>query len=78
MLLASYIETRPGLQGLNNRLISFRLNTKITHNELVFEDCDGVDDLMPDKTTKIDNENRLWCASSGFLVSKSCKIDNFK
>ncbi len=64
MLLASYIGTRPGLQGLNNKLISFRLKTGITHNELVFEDCDGVDDLMPDKTTKIDNENRLWCASS--------------
>ena len=64
MLLASYVGVRPGLQGLNNRLISYRLKTKITHNELVFEDCDGVDDLMPDKTTKIDSEGKLWCASS--------------
>lgn len=64
MLLASYIGVRPGLQGINNRLISYRLKTKITHNELVFEDCDGVDDLMPDLTTKIDSEGKLWCASS--------------
>ena len=64
MLLATYVATRPGIQGINNKLIRLRLDTDMTHNELVFEDCDGVDDLMPDLTTKIDSEGKLWCASS--------------
>ena len=64
MKLASYKGTRPGIQGIGNILIRWRLEDQISHSELIFEPSDGVDDLMPDKTTKIDNENRLWCASS--------------
>ncbi len=42
MLLASYTGTRPGLQGLANRAIRFRLGGPYSHTELVFEPGDGV------------------------------------
>lgn len=65
MLLASYVGIRPGLQGVGNIAIRFRLNTLHSHSELVFEPGDGVDDLMPDLTTDpIDNQ--FWCGSSVF------------
>lgn len=65
MLLASYKSIRPGLQGLGNIAIQFRLNTIYSHSELVFEPGDDVDDLMPDGTTQPIN-NELWCGSSVF------------
>ena len=64
MLLATYVATRPGIQGINNKLIRLRLDTDMTHNELVFEPCDGVDLFMPDKTTQVNDKNQLWSASS--------------
>ncbi|SDM57475.1 hypothetical protein SAMN05428957_10898 [Oryzisolibacter propanilivorax] len=64
MLLASYKSTRPGLQGVANRLIRARLRGIYSHNELVFEPGDGVDALMPDGTCAADAAGALWCASS--------------
>ncbi len=48
MLLASYTSTRPGIQGIANRLIRWRLDGLTSHSEIVFTPFDGVDDLMPD------------------------------
>jgi hypothetical protein len=63
MLLASYKSTRPGLQGVANRIIRFRLKGPYSHSEIVFEPTDLVDDLMPDgRTDAIDGA--LWCVSS--------------
>ena len=64
MLLASYTSTRPGLQGVANRLIRLRLRGSYSHSELVFEPGDGVDALMPDGTCATDPAGALWCASS--------------
>ncbi len=47
MLLASYKSTRPGWQGIANRLIRWRLRGVYSHSEIVFQPWDGVDDLMP-------------------------------
>lgn len=65
MLLASYVKIRPGIQGIGNIAIQWRLDTVHSHSELVFEPGDGVDDLMPDKTTDPIN-NEYWCGSSVF------------
>lgn len=64
MLLASYSGTRPGLQGLANRAIRFRLGGAYSHTELVFEPGDGVDVLMPDGTCAAGGDGALWCGSS--------------
>ena len=64
MLLASYKFTRPGLQGVANRLIRLRLRGRYSHCEVVFEPGDGVDALMPDGTCAPDVNGALWCASS--------------
>lgn len=63
MKLASYKSTRPGLQGIANRLIRFRLRGVYSHNEVVFEPGDGVDHLMPDGSCE-EVDGTLWCASS--------------
>ena len=64
MLLASYTSTRPGLQGLANRIIRLRLRGVYSHTEVVFQPGDGVDDLMPDGSCAPDAQGALWCASS--------------
>ncbi len=64
MLLASYIDIRPGVQGLANRLIRFRLQALESHTEVVFQPGDGVDELMPDGSCEPDASGALWCASS--------------
>lgn len=64
MQLASYRGTRPGLQGIANRLIRLRLRGPYSHSEVVFEPGDGVDHLMPDGTCQPDAEGALWAASS--------------
>lgn len=64
MLLASYKSTRPGLQGLFNRIIRLRLRGPYSHSEVVFEPGDGVDHLMPDGAAAIGQDGSLWCASS--------------
>lgn len=64
MLLASYKSTRPGLQGLANRIIRLRLRGPYSHTEVVFQPGDGVDGLMPDGTCEPDAHGALWCASS--------------
>lgn len=64
MLLASYKSTRPGLQGIANRVIRWRLGGIYSHNEVVFEPGDGVDHLMPDGSCQPDASGALWCASS--------------
>jgi hypothetical protein len=60
---AYYISTRPGLIGLANVLIRWRLRGLESHCELVFLPGDGVDHLMPDGTTQPVN-GAYWCASS--------------
>lgn len=65
MLLASYVAIRPGLQGIGNRAIRYRLDTIHSHSEMVFQPGDGVDHLMPDGTTEPIN-GEYWCASSVF------------
>lgn len=64
MLLASYKSTRPGWQGLFNRVIRWRFDGLYSHTELVFEPGDGVDCYMPDRTASADADGALWCASS--------------
>lgn len=64
MKLACYRSTRPGLQGVANRLIRWRLRGPYSHNELVFEPGDNVDKFMPDGTCAADARGALWCASS--------------
>ncbi len=64
MLLASYKAIRPGMQGIANRLIRWRLDGDYSHNEVVFEPGDVVDHLMPDGTCEPDASGALWCASS--------------
>ena len=63
MLLASYKSTRPGWQGVANRIIRWRLRGPYSHSEIVFEPTDLVEDLMPDgRADAIDGA--LWCVSS--------------
>ena len=64
MLLASYKSTRPGLQGIANRVIRMRLRGPYSHTEVVFEPGDGVDHLMPDGSCARAADGSLWCASS--------------
>ena len=64
MKLASYTGTRPGVIGLGNILIRWRLKGDYSHNEVVFEPGDGVDHLMPDGTCASDADGALWCVSS--------------
>lgn len=80
MKLASYVGTRDSIIGLGNRLIRLRLsgirqalqtdNTSIqdtlraSHSEIVFEQGDGVDHLMPDGTCQPNEKGELWCVSS--------------
>lgn len=64
MLLASYKSTRPGLQGVANRLIRLRLRSPYSHTEVVFEPHDPVAHLMPDGATERGVDGSLWCASS--------------
>ena len=64
MLLASYKSIRPGLQGLANRAIRWRLTGEYSHTELVFEQGDPVSELMPDSSTAPGPDGALWCASS--------------
>ncbi len=66
MLLASYTSTRPGLQGVANRVIRLRLSGLYSHNELVFFPGDGVDHLMPDGTCEpIDGAYWAWSSVAG-------------
>lgn len=60
---AYYHSTRPGLIGLANILIRWRLSGRQSHCELVFMPGDGVDHLMPDGTTE-PIDGAYWCASS--------------
>lgn len=64
MQLASYKGTRPGWQGLFNRIIRWRFDGPYSHTEVVFEPGDAVDYLMPDGTTLPNADGALWCASS--------------
>lgn len=64
MLIASYKATRPGLQGLFNRIIRLRLRGQYSHSEIVFEPEDGVGHLMPDGNAEPGQDGALWCASS--------------
>lgn len=80
MKLASYVGTRDSIIGLGNRLIRLRLsgirqalqtdNTSIqdilraSHSEIVFEQGDNVDHLMPDGTCQPNEKGELWCVSS--------------
>ena len=64
MLLAFYKSTRPGLQGVANRVIRPRLRSIYSHCEVVFEPEDGVGHLMPDGSCEPGPAGELWCASS--------------
>lgn len=64
MLIASYKVTRPGLQGLFNRIIRLRLRAPYSHSEVVFEPGDGVGQFMPDGIAAQGQDGSLWCASS--------------
>lgn len=63
MKLASYKSTRPGVLGLFNRLIRWRLSGCYSHCEVVFEPDDGVDHLLPDGNAQ-PQDGAYWCASS--------------
>jgi hypothetical protein len=64
MLLASYKSTRPGIQGVANRIIRWRLKGPYSHSEIVFEPGDDVGAWMPDGTCQPDANGALWCVSS--------------
>lgn len=74
MLLASYVGTRPGLQGVANLIIRRRFGRAESHSEVVFEPGDGVDDLMPDGTAAPDAEGRLWGFS--FVAAERLPLDS--
>lgn len=63
MKLITYKVIPPGIKGLQNRIISWRLNSSYTHSELAFEPKDNVDAYMPDKTTE-PIDGAYWCISS--------------
>jgi hypothetical protein len=62
--LAFYTATRPGVQGLFNRLIRWRFQGQVSHCEIVFEPADRVDEAMPDGSTAPDGSGALWCVSA--------------
>ncbi len=64
MLLASYKSTRPGLQGIANRIIRWRLRGTYSHSEIVFEPGDVPGHLLPDGTSRPDDAGALWSVSS--------------
>lgn len=64
MKLLSYKSTQKGFAGIGNFLIRIRLQSRISHSEIMFEPNDGVDHLMPDGTTEPDVNGAYWCASS--------------
>ncbi len=64
MLIASYKVTRPGMQGIANRVIRLRLRSIYSHCEVVFEPEDQVDQWMPDRSAARGADGSLWCASS--------------
>lgn len=63
MKLLGYKGNSPGLAGLVDRLIRFRLDGKFSHTEVMFEPGDGVEHLMPDGLLEPIN-GHYWCASS--------------
>jgi hypothetical protein len=70
MKVASYLATRPGIQGIANRCIRLRFGGEFwkdgvaSHTEVVFMPGDGVDHLMPDGTCEPNEAGEYWCASS--------------
>lgn len=69
MKAAFYIGTRSGWRGIGNVLVRWRLRSRTSHCELVFEPGDGVDALMPqDGLTMLPTaqpvNDALWCASA--------------
>lgn len=64
MKLLSYISVQDGLKGLANYAIRVRLDSLISHTEVMFEPGDMVDKLMPDGTCQPDDHGYYWCASS--------------
>ena len=64
MLLASYKSTRPGIQGIANLVIRWRLRGKYSHSEIVFQPGDVPGHLMPDGSTRPDEAGALWSVSS--------------
>ena len=63
MKLASYKGRRKGWIGVPNILIKRWLMGKYSHSEIIFEPGDGVDHLMPDKTTET-IDGTVWAYSS--------------
>ena len=64
MKLISYLSTRPGFQGVGSWLVRQGTNSIFSHTEIVFMPGDGVDDLMPDRTTIPNEAGEFWCASA--------------
>ena len=64
MLLASYKSTRPGVQGIANRIIRWRLRGQYSHSEIVFEPGDVPSHLLPDGTAQRDENWAYWSVSS--------------
>lgn len=64
MLVAFYKSTRPGLQGIANRVIRLRLRSIYSHCEVVFEPEGQVGQWMPDGSSASGADGSLWCASS--------------
>lgn len=64
MLIASYKSTRPGIQGIANRIIRLRLRSPYSHTEVVFEPEDQVGQWLPDGSAARGEDGSLWCASS--------------
>ena len=63
MKLASYKGRRKGISGFVSIGIKFWLMGKHSHSEVIFEPGDGVDELMPDKTTEM-IDGTVWAFSS--------------
>lgn len=67
MLLASYKAIHPNYLGLGNIGIRMRLHSVYSHNEVIIEQSDNLDHLLPDKTSaKYDNGSQWAMSSSGF------------
>lgn len=66
MKLLGFKANSPGLAGIVDRLIRFRLDGRYSHTEIMFEPGDNVEHLVPDGVLEPIN-GEYWCASSSGL-----------
>lgn len=65
MKLLSYTGTRPGIAGIGNRLVRWRLGSPYSHSEVMLEPSDiEAARYVPDGILTPDSDGAVWCMSS--------------